>query len=76
MFLCVVCHGENGREELVEEVFKVDDQYVLVDGLPATVCERCGERSFSREITERVRLLVHGEGKAAKSVPMRVYEFA
>ena len=76
MFLCVVCHGEDGRDEVVEEVFKVDGQYVLVGGLPAVVCKRCGDRSFSRETTEKVRQLVHGEGKAAKSVPMRVYEFA
>ena len=34
VFLCVVCHGEDGRDELVEEVFKVDGQYVLVGGVP------------------------------------------
>ena len=28
-------------------------------GMPATVCQDCGERSFSREATERARLLVH-----------------
>ena len=35
VFLCVVCHGEDGRDELVEEVFKVDGQYVLVGGVQA-----------------------------------------
>ena len=34
------------------------------------------KRSSSRETTEKVRQLVHGEAKAAKSVPMQVYEFA
>ncbi|MCY4436206.1 MAG: YgiT-type zinc finger protein [Chloroflexi bacterium] len=76
MFTCAVCHGNENRRELVEEVFKVEDRYVLVGGVPSTVCERCGERSFSRDTTEKVRQLVHGEAKAAKTVPMQVLEFA
>ena len=76
MFTCAVCHGKENCRELVEEVYRVEGRYVLVDGVPSTVCQRCGERSFSRETTEKVRQLVHGEAKAAKSVPMQVYEFA
>ena len=76
MFTCGVCHGNEGHGEFVEEVFRVDGRYVLVGGVPSTVCQRCGERSFSRETTEKVRQLVHGEAKAAKSVPMQVYDFA
>ena len=76
MFTCGVCHGNEGHGEFVEEVFRVDGRYVLVGGVPSTVCQRCGERSFSRKTTERVRQLVHGEAKAAKSVPLQVYEFA
>lgn len=76
MFICAICHGQESRGELVEEVFKVDGLYALVGGVPSTVCQRCGERSFSRETMEKVRQLVHNEAEAAKSVPMQVYEFA
>ena len=76
MFTCGVCHGKESRGESVDEVFRVDGRYVLVGGVPSTVCQRCGERSFSRETTEKVRQLVHGEAKAAKSIPMQVYDFA
>ena len=76
MFTCGVCHGNEGCKEMVEEVFRLDGRFVLVGGVPATVCQRCGERSFSRQTTEKVRKLVHGEAKAAKSVPMQVYEYA
>lgn len=76
MFMCTICHSQESRGELVEEVFRVGGRYVLVGGVPSTVCQRCGERSFSRETTEKVRKLVHEEAKAAKSVPMQVYEFA
>lgn len=76
MFVCAVCEGEESRVAVVEEVFKVGGRYVLVGGVPCTVCERCGERSFSRETTEKVRRLAQGRAKAPKSVPMQVYEFA
>ena len=76
MFRCIVCHGKESRQEEVEMVVKVNGRHVKVEGVPATVCRRCGEPSFSAETTERTRLLVHGQGKAARTDPLPVYEFA
>lgn len=76
MFVCPVCNTEEDRAEAVDEVFRVDGQYVLVGGIPAVVCVRCGEQFFSRKTTERVPLMVHGEAKAITSVPMHVFDFA
>ena len=76
MSTCVVCDATESREELVDEVFCIEGQYVLVGGIPAEVCVRCGEQSFSRESAERVRLLVQDETEAEEVVPMRVYDFA
>jgi len=75
---CIVCRGKCLGEEPVDKVFNADGRHVPVAGMPATVCQDCGERSFSREATERARLLVHDppEGASAKSVPMQVYDFA
>ena len=75
MFTCSVCHSHESREELVEEIFQIEGKYVLVDRIPATVCVRCGEETFSRETTEKVRLLVHGQAKPTKSIPLEVFEF-
>ena len=78
MSQCIVCHGKHLGEDLIDKVFNVDGSYVLVTGIPSTVCHNCGERSFSREATERACLLVHDPPKdaPAKSVPIQVYEFA
>ena len=76
MFACLVCNADESREELVDEVFHIEGQYVLVGGIPAEVCARCGEQSFSREIAEKVRLMVQDETEAEAQVPMRVYSFA
>ena len=75
---CVVCHGKRLREEPVDKVFNAEGRYVLVTGMPSTVCRDCGERSFSREATGRARLLAHEppEDVPVKSVPMQVYDFA
>ena len=75
-FTCGVCLSEDNREELVEEIFNIDGRYVVVSGVPSTLCLRCGERAFSRETAEKVRLMVHGEAKPRKSVSVQVYEFA
>ena len=75
---CMGCHGKRLRAEPVDKVFNAEGRYVLVTGMPSTVCQDCGERSFGREATERVRLLVHDPpaDAPAKSVPMLLYDFA
>lgn len=73
MFKCHVCGGTAAREELVSEVFTVDGRRILVERVPAQVCERCGEATFSRATTEKVRRLVHGEGRPVRTVPMDVF---
>ena len=76
MIACLVCHEENSRTELVEEILKINGHYVLVEGVPATVCQRCGERTFSREAVERMRSIVTDDAKPAKTVPLAVYDYA
>ena len=76
MFRCLVCGSTEAKEKYVNEVFQIDDKPVLVEHIPAMVCKRCGEKTFSRETTERIRRMVHGESKPAKSISMDVFTFA
>jgi YgiT-type zinc finger domain-containing protein len=75
MFRCHVCGKTEGREKLVSEVFDIDGKSVRVENIPATVCTHCGEPTFSRETTERVRRMVHGEARPIKSVQLDVFAF-
>lgn len=75
-FKCHVCGSEAARNEFVSEVLEVDGQRVLVEHIPAQVCARCGEAVFSRETTERIRLLVHGAGHPVRTIPLDVFELA
>jgi HTH-type transcriptional regulator/antitoxin MqsA len=76
MFKCHVCGSTRARQEFVSEVFQVNGKPVLVENIPAQVCERCGEEIFSKETAEKVRLLVNSRTKPAKSVKMDVFAYA
>ena len=73
---CTICGSAERQQKLVEEVFRIDGQYVLVDHIPVHVCTRCGEETFSRETTDRIRKLVRGEASPTRSIAVRVFEFA
>lgn len=75
MFKCHVCGSAQARQELVSEVFQIDGKPVLVENIPAQVCERCGEEIFSSETVEKVRKLVHGRARPVKSVQMDVFAY-
>ena len=57
MFKCHVCGSTEAREDFVNEVFAIGDRRVLVEHIPAQICGRCGEATFSRATTEKVRRL-------------------
>lgn len=75
MFHCHVCGKTESRQELVSEVFDIDGRLVRVEQIPAIVCTHCGEPVFSRDTTERVHRMVHGEAKPIKSIQMDVFAY-
>lgn len=76
MFQCDVCGGRKSVVETVSEVFEVDGKRVLIENIPAQVCIHCGEMTFSRETTERVRRMVHGEASPVGVVELDVFAYA
>ena len=73
MYKCHVCGSTAAREELTSELFQLAGRQVLVEQIPAQVCARCGEATFSRETTERIRRLLHGKTKPAKTIKLDVF---
>lgn len=76
MFRCHVCGNTSAKFDFVNEIFTVEGKRMLVEQIPAQVCERCGEATFSRETTEKIRRLVHGAGQPVRTVPLEVFAFA
>ena len=73
---CTVCGNTSFKSQCVEQVFNVDGHMFLVQDMPAEICGRCGEASFSRETAEHVRQLVHGESRPKKRVKLDVFAYA
>ncbi|MYB71330.1 MAG: YgiT-type zinc finger protein [Gemmatimonadetes bacterium] len=59
MFHCHVCGSNSAQQKKVSEVFVLQRRRILVEDIPASVCLRCGEATFSRQTTEKVRRMVH-----------------
>ena len=76
MFSCAVCHADESREEYVEEIFRASGKYVLVKNIPAQVCARCGEESFSAKTAESIRVMVNERTDPETSITMAVFTFA
>jgi HTH-type transcriptional regulator / antitoxin MqsA len=75
MLFCHVCSSMEAHQALVDEVFVIDGRHVLVEGIPASICTRCGEATFRRETTERIRRMVHGEAQPVRTVAMEVFAY-
>ncbi|MBM4461272.1 MAG: YgiT-type zinc finger protein [Chloroflexi bacterium] len=76
MYRCQVCGATEARSEVVSEVFLVDRLPVLVEDIPAVVCARCGDATFSRVTTERIRRMVHGEMRPVRTMRADVFAYA
>jgi len=75
MFKCHICHSEDSHTEFVNEIFQIDGKFYLVENIPATVCSRCGEETFSRETTERIRVMLHGDAEPITSISVDVFSY-
>ena len=75
MVRCHVCGKTESRQELVSEVSAIEGKPVQVERIPATVRLHCGKPVFSRDATERVRRMVHGEARPIKSIQMDVFAY-
>jgi HTH-type transcriptional regulator/antitoxin MqsA len=73
---CEVCAIGNRIEKLVRYSVDLGDRLVLVENVPAIVCDNCGEVSFSPQIASRIQHTVR-EGKApSRTVDTLVYDLA
>lgn len=75
MFQCQVCGSNGSHVEYVNEVFNINGKFHLVENIPATVCSRCGEETFSRETTEQIRVMLHSQQQPVRSVSLDVFSF-
>jgi HTH-type transcriptional regulator/antitoxin MqsA len=67
-FLCAYC-GSETVEDLVKSVFWVDGRLLIVENIPARVCQRCRQQFYDEETADNIREL--DKGKSLPGVTRR-----
>ncbi|EAZ89008.1 YgiT-type zinc finger protein [Crocosphaera chwakensis] len=75
MSVCYNCGSKDFQERNVNETFEVKGKLVMVENIPAKVCDRCGEVIFSSEIAEKVRLMLQGNTQPIKAIQVDVFAY-
>ena len=75
MSKCVFCGGEV-KKEVVTFVYEDGDKYFFVEHVPADVCSKCGERTYSPDVTDEILKFAKHKIKPQKTVAVPVFDFA
>lgn len=73
---CEVCGVGERRERLIRYSLALEDGFVVVEHVPASVCEHCGETSFAPEVVERLQATIWESRPPVRRIETPVYEFA
>ena len=76
---CTGCDSEDVVERPVRSAFWHDDRLVVVEGIPALVCRRCGEQFYDDAPAIGLDLL-RGSGfpaeRAQRTIEVPVFDYA
>ena len=71
---CVICKMGETAEGLANVTLHRDESTIVIKGVPAQICENCGEYYLSNDITEKVMDLA--ETAVKNNVEVEVLRFA
>lgn len=71
---CVFCGGklESKKVAFIYE----NDKYLVVENVPAEVCTKCGEKTYSPEVTDELLEFAKDKFKPMKTIEVPVFDFA
>ena len=72
---CVLCGGEI-KKTTVTFSYEEDNRYFLVEHIPAEVCERCGEKTYSPEVTTELLKFAKDKFRPVKKLEVPVFDYA
>lgn len=68
---CIVCHHGQTRPGTTTVTFHRDGQTVVVNEVPADVCENCGEAYVAEDVTAQVLAIAADARRARAQVLVR-----
>lgn len=73
---CEVCAIGERQHQLIRYTLTQGERLILVDHVPAEVCDRCGEVTLAPDTVDRLQETVWQREAPAKTIETAVYEFA
>ncbi|MBI5191042.1 MAG: YgiT-type zinc finger protein [Nitrospirae bacterium] len=64
------------KESLVTFSYEEEDKHLIVEHVPAEVCEKCGEKTYSPKVTDELQLFAKDKFKPKKYIEVPVFDFA
>ena len=72
---CVFCGGKVEKRKATFS-YEEDDKYLFVENVPAEICTKCGEKTYSPEVTNYLLRFAKDDFKPAKTIVVPVFDFA
>ena len=69
---CLVCHREM-TEKLITVDLRIGNKLLIVERVPATACENCGEKVFSPAVTRKLQNLAKRRRKPRRTLKVPVF---
>jgi YgiT-type zinc finger domain-containing protein len=73
---CEVCGIGERQEALIDYHVLLDEKLVVVQHVPASVCNHCAETSLTPDVVERLQQTFWESRRPVKTLQTPVYEFA
>jgi len=70
---CNVCHGTL-KQILTTYTQQYKGRLIVVENVPAWVCEQCGETYYDPDIVERIQALIWSEAEPTRIIETPVYD--
>ena len=71
----IFCGGET-KKMLATFSYEEENRFFLVEHVPAEVCERCGEKTYSPDVTNGLLKFAKDKFKPVKKLEVPVFDFA
>lgn len=70
---CSLCHGQL-QEQLVTFTHWVNGRLIVIERIPALVCDSCGETYYSPEVVDRIQTLLDSDLQPDRVIEAAVYD--
>jgi len=71
---CAICGGIQ-KEEITKLELWVDGKLIVIEDVPAKVCENCGEKYFSAKVSKQIDALLESAVEAKRKLEVPVFSF-